>query len=345
MGKLEVGKNLLSRAKGVWGWFIKKSPAFIVLTSLTVVSVFGLGVGGTLAATGVIPNPFASQGPENNEALNSLSGEPGNEGEWSDPYPWSYGSSDRPPSETKHDGNNFVTSEGTWVEGSSWKSFGAPDLIRYRWSTTDLHVISSVSGPCPSKGVGIRIMHNMPNYGYLSEVSARNFGWSGSNAVSGADHSIGGFKGGGYGFGPDGCNWYYHHSFGNYKCFNFNEVWIEMVGPIEIAVPGLHKIPIPEVVAKKDCWPGSELNDPTKYLGEFGSDVYEKLRDYPEAVVTPPGYNRPPKIEWGPYVPSTATSPSSRPTSTPSTPNASSPELQASDAWISWTGIESSEEG
>ena len=58
MGKFQVGKNLLSRAKAFWGWFIKKSPAFIVLTSLTVVSVFGLGVGGTLAATGVISNPF-----------------------------------------------------------------------------------------------------------------------------------------------------------------------------------------------------------------------------------------------------------------------------------------------
>ena len=52
--------KLLARAKSFWGWFIKKSPAFIVLTSLTAVSVFGLGVGGTLAATGVIPLPFAS---------------------------------------------------------------------------------------------------------------------------------------------------------------------------------------------------------------------------------------------------------------------------------------------
>lgn len=52
--------KLLARAKSFWGWFLKKSPAFIVLTSLTAVSVFGLGVGGTLAATGVISNPFVS---------------------------------------------------------------------------------------------------------------------------------------------------------------------------------------------------------------------------------------------------------------------------------------------
>lgn len=61
--------KLLARAKSFWGWFIKKSPAFIVLTSLTAVSVFGLGVGGTLAATGVISNPFvsATQAPTEDE--------------------------------------------------------------------------------------------------------------------------------------------------------------------------------------------------------------------------------------------------------------------------------------
>lgn len=73
MGKSVVATNLISRAKSFWGWFIKKSPAFIVLTSLTVVSVFGLGVGGTLAATGVIPNPFASSAvPEPTEDSEEL---------------------------------------------------------------------------------------------------------------------------------------------------------------------------------------------------------------------------------------------------------------------------------
>ncbi len=59
-----MGMNLFSRTKDFWGWFIKKSPAFIVITSLTAVSVFGLGVGGTLAATGVISLPFASETEE-----------------------------------------------------------------------------------------------------------------------------------------------------------------------------------------------------------------------------------------------------------------------------------------
>jgi hypothetical protein len=67
MGKIAVIKILSSGAKSFWGWFIKKSPAFIVLSSLTVVSVFGLGVGGTLAATGVISLPFVSEPDETTE--------------------------------------------------------------------------------------------------------------------------------------------------------------------------------------------------------------------------------------------------------------------------------------
>lgn len=67
MGELKVVKSLLSTAKTFWGWFIKKSPAFIALTSVTVVSVFGLGVGGTLAATGVISLPFVSEPEQTTE--------------------------------------------------------------------------------------------------------------------------------------------------------------------------------------------------------------------------------------------------------------------------------------
>lgn len=60
MGKFNFITKVSGKASALWRGFIKKSPVFIVLTGLTVVSVLGLGVGGTLAATGVIPNPFAS---------------------------------------------------------------------------------------------------------------------------------------------------------------------------------------------------------------------------------------------------------------------------------------------
>jgi hypothetical protein len=61
MGKTDIKTKVSDKATALWKGFMRKSPVFIVLTSLTVVSVLGLGVGGTLAATGVIPNPFLSQ--------------------------------------------------------------------------------------------------------------------------------------------------------------------------------------------------------------------------------------------------------------------------------------------
>jgi hypothetical protein len=331
MGKSVVVSNLLSRAKAFWGWFIRKSPAFIVLTSLTVVSVFGLGVGGTLAATGVIPNPFADQEPEGDETLTSSSEEQGQQEEF---YPWNYENSDRAPWETKWDGTKFVSGTGEWLESSSWTSFGSPDYITYRWSTTELHV--AYSGPCPANNEIVYTHYNMPNYGNLSARTKASFGHGFSNqVVNEPGLFIGGFLGGFYSFGgPEGsCNGGWHHSFGQYKCFNFNEVWIDIMGPT--AVRGFYKLRIPEVVPKKDCMPGAEQNDPAKFLGELGTDVYEKLRDYPEAVITPPAFNVPPKIEWGPYVPSTPSptptaeispTPSSETSTTPTTPTTPTPE-------------------
>ena len=320
MLKSAVLSSLLSRAKSFWGWFIKKSPAFIVLTSLTVVSVFGLGVGGTLAATGVIPNPFSSQEPEGDETLTSSSGEQGGEDEYF-PWSWNDGTSDRAPWETKWDGTEFVSGAGDWLEGSSWTSFGAPDYIKYRWSTTELHVV--YDGPCPANNQLIYTHYNMPNYGNLSARTKASFGYGFSNeVVNEPGLYIGGFLGGFYSFGgPEGsCRGSWHHSFGQYKCFNFNEIWVDIMGPTEVR--GFYKMPIPDAVPKKDCMPGAEQNDPTRFLAELGSDIYEKLRDYPEAVITPPGFNTPPKIEWGPYVPSTPT-PSPTPTTEPSpTPSA-----------------------
>jgi len=67
MGKSADGINLLAGAKRFWGWFTKKSPAFIVLISLSAFSIFGLGIGGTLAATGVFLNSFSSQSTEAEE--------------------------------------------------------------------------------------------------------------------------------------------------------------------------------------------------------------------------------------------------------------------------------------
>jgi hypothetical protein len=296
MGKLEVGSNFLSKATAFWGWFIKKSPAFIVLTSLTVVSVFGLGVGGTLAATGVLPNPFSSQVAE---VVESSSGDidrkVSEEEFWTEEY-----QETRPPS-------SYSDSSAEWLPGSSWTPFGQPGTISYRWSTTDLH--TRVFGPCTS---GVMVTTSAPNYGYLSDPVAgiQGIGWS---SGIGAEPSEPGQK--------NCAATMVSSSTGYLKCFNFSEVWVNIVGPTPQA--GFYKIPIPESIAKVDCPPGSENNDPSRFISSY---TYEQLKDFPEAVVTPPRFNGgPPTIEWGPYVPS-------GPSPTPTTETSTAPTTDSSPA-------------
>jgi hypothetical protein len=76
MGKIDIKTKVSDKVSALWRGFIKKSPVFIVLTSLTVVSVLGLGVGGTLAATGIIPDPFASSSSELGSEPSELGSEP-----------------------------------------------------------------------------------------------------------------------------------------------------------------------------------------------------------------------------------------------------------------------------
>jgi len=76
MGKIEIKTKVSEKVSALWKGFVKKSPVFIGLTGLTVVSVLGLGVGGTLAATGIIPNPFASSSSELGSEPTELGSEP-----------------------------------------------------------------------------------------------------------------------------------------------------------------------------------------------------------------------------------------------------------------------------
>lgn len=285
MGKSVVATNLLSRAKAFWGWFIKKSPAFIVLTSLTVVSVFGLGVGGTLAATGVIPNPFSAQQTDDSD---ENSGELSTDDQYEEidldeapPWEVTFGNAEK----------KFTQSQGEWLPGSTWTSLGAPDTISYRWTTTQLHL--RFVGPCPSEAVGLHI--SPPNYGYLSDPVAN------MQATGGG----GGFSVSAPVPGHPECREQGGIQVANFKCYNWNEVWFDVTGPTPVA--GFYKIPIPDIIQKIDCPPGSENNDPSKFMF---SHIYERLKDYPQAVVTPPKRGGgPATIEWGPYVPSSTVCP------------------------------------
>ena len=266
---------------------------------MTVVSLFGLGVGGTLAATGVIPNPFSSPSTKADEAASSSSGEEPDEEESND---YDFGRDASPPREYDWDGNTVNESVGEWAPGSTWTSLGSSGELSYRWSTSKLH--TRFIGPCPPGLVSIYF--TIPNYGYLSEL----FGIpvSGSRVFSLS--------------GQGTCQQLYTESFGYYKCFNYNEVWVDIVGPTPLE--GFYKIPIPAIVPKENCPTGAEQNDPTRFLGVFGSDVYDRLRDYPEAVITAPTRTSPPKIEWGPYIPTTPT-PSPTPETSPSPTTETSP--------------------
>jgi hypothetical protein len=285
MGKLVFASNLLSRVKSFWVWFTKKSPAFIVITSVTVVSIFGIGVGGTLAATGVIPNPFVTASTEVTPPAEGSDLE----------YPDNNFENDSLPPDELFIGNNESAS-GEWL--SSRNPFGSGGPISYRWSTVALDIRHI--GPCP---LGTLTISAAPqNYGYLSTVVEGREGlgggasWQVSPGPPGQEKCMSGMA----------------IPVVVVKCYNFTEFWINIEGPT--AQAGFYKIPIPEGVSKLNCPLGSENNDPTKFMLE---EMYEKLKDYPEAVVTPPTMWGPATVEWGPFVPATPTSPVPTPETSP----------------------------
>jgi hypothetical protein len=303
--------KMLAIAKSFWGWFIKKSPAFIVLTSLTAVSVFGLGVGGTLAATGVIPNPFVSSATE---ILDS-----GSEGD----SEVNYDEDEFPPWDSYFDygKNQWSTEIGGWLPGSSWTPLGTSDTISYRWTNTHLH--ARYVGQCPNEEVWV--VGSAPNFGYLSDVVYRPespengiYGLSQYEFLGVAKHTE----------SQPNCKTSNGLFVGSMKCYNFNEVWVWIRTNGSMPDLGLLKIPIPEEVVKIDCPPGSEKNDPTRFTAGWD------LTNYPQAVVTPPTRTSPPIVVPGQYAPpsSPTTGPSPTPESsqTPTAETSPSPTTEPS---------------
>jgi hypothetical protein len=163
----------------------------------------------------------------------------------------------------------------------------------------------------------VRVHISPPNYGYLSKTVGNIQGIGGGGGLTVSAPSPG---------HPD-CQGHIGVSVGNFKCYNFNEVWINIIGPTPVA--GFYKIPIPEVIPKTDCPPGSENNDPSKFIA---SDMWPNLEEnYPQAVITPPTLNSPPKVEWGPYVPSAPSpTPTTEASPTPTTEPSPTPTTEPS---------------
>ncbi len=280
-----MATNLLHKAKGFWGWFIKKSPAFIVLTSFTIVSVFGLGVGGTLAATGVIPNPFASSTSDESSPEEL-------EGSW--------------------DPRQLPLGDGTLPSDvGEWGSMGCVRSV-------DDEVDEELD--CPD------VLVQSDELGRRQNVLIQS-GWTGVL----------------YNFAGTG---FYGYTLIDATVRGDLTLKLEINGR-----PAGH-------ATIHDCKPNeprgncnSMLNIPLNqrdfwvtYFGvcQAGGDTYVVEASgagyyFRESGTVPPeAFN----------CPTAKSTPSASPTaSPPSTPNAPSPELQASDSWISWTGIESSREG
>jgi hypothetical protein len=297
--------KLLARAKSFWVWFIKKSPAFIVLTSLTAVSVFGLGVGGTLAATGVIPNPFVSSATEKldsgSEGDLGVNYDEDEYGHWDSYFNWGE--------------NQWSTTISEWLPGSSWTPLGTSDTISYRWTNTHFH--ARYVGQCPNEEVWV--VGSAPNFGYLSDVVYRPespengiYGLSQYEFLGVAKHSE----------SQPNCKTSNGLFVGSMKCYNFNEVWVWIRTNGSMPDLGLLKIPIPEEVIKIDCPPGSEKNDPTRFTAGWD------LTNYPQAVVTPPTRTSPPIVVPGQYAP--PTSPTTDPSPTPESSQTPTDEVSPS---------------
>ena len=302
--------NWLSRANSFWGWFIKKSPAFIVLTSITVVSIFGLGVGGTIAATGVIPNPFTDEKAE-------VSGNTQRE---------EFQNSDFDPEAGPgleffyHKDGQPLQEQGAWLAESSWMLISGTNNLQYRFSNSHMHM--RFIGQCPTEVFEVSM--SPQNYGYLSAP------------VAGIQGLGGGSSGRVEALNSKNCNQELARMWvQQYKCYNLNEVWIDVTAPSSQA--GQYRIPVPASIATKDCPPGAENNDSSKFMFE---QMYERLKDYPQAVVTPPRlHGGPATIEWGPYVPSapsptptpeTSPAPTTEPSPTPSAETSPAPTTEPS---------------
>jgi hypothetical protein len=267
--------------------------ALAILTSLFL--IVGVGVGGTLAATGLIANPFTagSQNTSLSEDQNTSSG-----GEIPN-------FKDLPPNDTVYvEGEGWVRKDVSWADSSGWQPYAAPNTVEFRFSTSSFY--SVWSGPCPAGDVTVSI--GPMQWGYLSDPVA------GIQGIGGGTSSV------------INCNFFDSGSadslqpmmtfVGPWKCYNFNEVWVEISGPTPAA--GLHKISIPDNISKYNCPAGSESNDPNYFL--FSHMREQIASNYPDAIVTPPGFGKPPSVDLGPFrpevTPTPATSEEALPTPT-----------------------------
>lgn len=130
-------------------------------------------------------------------------------------------------------------------DGNIYAPIGSKEGIGFRWNGSQIMVMWN--GQC--KGGSITVKVGPPNWGYLSQPVAgiQGLGGTASSQICKSPN-----LGGGVGTG-DAPYW---------KCFGFNEIWVEVSGNTSDA--GLYKIPMPSNIKAQNCPAGSEKNDPNK---------------------------------------------------------------------------------
>lgn len=230
MNKHKWGKELLQNLFSVQTYkalYLKVRSRGLLATiaiASALVLVLSSGVGATLAATGVIAFPSATQTP-NPTIIQTPTSTP-------TPTP-----KETFPSPGTEDGLRAY-------EGEGFTAIGGRGKIGFKWSGSSLMVVWN--GKCTAGPITVKV--GPPNWGYLSQPVAGIQGLGGT----GSSQICNGFEGGGgIGTGDSASYW---------KCFGFNEVWVEVSGDSPDA--GLYKLPMPSNIQAQNCPAGSELNNP-----------------------------------------------------------------------------------
>lgn len=203
-------------------WLRPRGFTGIATTVLAGLLIISSGVGVTMAATGVFTTSEITAAPTPDSSLTAT------------------------PGETTDPESNIPK-----AFGGGWSNVSEPGGLSFRWTGRTFEVVWT--GKCDSGPIDVKI--GPPNWGYLSKPVANIQGLGGG--TGGDLCNSGGTSRMMVGIGDEGVS-----GIGVWKCYNFNEIWIQIKGNIPNA--GFHKVPILASIPARNCPPGSEKNDPAK---------------------------------------------------------------------------------
>lgn len=253
--------HLVDKSKQLYSKIRAKGLAATIAIATAFVLVLSSGVGATLAATGLF---------QKNQIINT-------------PTPTGSQLATPKPSETALYSTAPETGEGlVGFDGKIYTPISGKEGIGFRWSGSLLMVMQN--GKCREASINVKI--GPPNWGYLSQPVAgiQGLGGGASSQICSPGSELGRGVG-----SSDSPYW---------KCFGFNEVWVEVSGNTPDA--GLYKIPMPSYIQATNCPAGSENNNP--------NEVWQNSLD--QGYGTSPYNTAPPVVPAEPSSPPPAPEPS-----------------------------------